>query len=425
MEFERFTLSNGIPVVVAQLPAYLPLSVCVIVVSGSRAELENEHGDGHFNEHMLFRGGRDFPDAVSVEHEMWDLGRDVEAFTSRESVVYYTVVNPVFLRRVIHLFSDMFRFARIDPQEVEKERKIILEELSTLQEELDRLALSRFEESLFGVNPFGREILGSVESINRLSAEDIKRYKDRCFGPPNIIISVAGPVDFYEVRTLLEEYFSPLPKKQAAHHASGVNVFNGGSACKVFREAHERAHIVIGGFSPSYKDPRACASLLLHAALNRRIWIEVRVDKALVYNIGAYANRYSDIGAFEIYASTSDEEDKVVEVVSDVLGHMADIRAGRMDEEEIRRAKNYVLGAQYLERNGSELIAAHLGDQLMRYGRIKSWEEQTLEVQNITKEDLLRLADDIWREENVRALLLTSSFPRFEDKFCKLRKILR
>ncbi|MDO8560736.1 MAG: pitrilysin family protein [bacterium] len=425
MEFERFRLSNGIPVVVSPISGYAPVVIQAWFSCGSRTEEKHENGLAHFNEHMFFRGGRDFPDAESVERELRLLGDVNGAFTNTEWVFYSMTVSPLHFRRAMRVFSDMLVFGRMPADSIEKERNIIIQERKRAQDDRSVVAEEEFEDFLFGDQPLGRRILGTEETIRSFTRDDVLGYKERYYGYPNMVLVVAGGTGVDEAYDALEEHFGIIVPRQRVVWRPFVPPDEQLPVRFLRTKEAKQAHLFIGGFAPSLKSPDAYAVEVLCKALSSRLWSSVRLERALAYNVSAESTFYADCGLVSVSAAIDSEERAISSAIKLIFSAIRDMTSGNISDAEIDETKTMLHSGFDLSFESVTSIAAFLGGHELQYGRAKTPRVVHEEIDRVTKADLIRLAGALWQEEIVSAFLLADRFPRFENKYCELRKMLR
>lgn len=424
MDFRRFKLPSGARVVAAKMSPDMPVTLQVWFLGGSRAEKDNEVNLAHLTEHLVFlRGGRDFPDSRSAFREFRLLGEKGNAATSDEFMFYFLTVSPFMLKRAAHLLSDMVIHANIDPGNVENERSAVRRELKSSLDDPDDFSERRFKKMIFGRHELGRMDSEVIHILDRLSAEDVAAYKKRCYGWPNAVISVAGGIDFSETADILEEYFGQMPgaekiawpRFQPEETYPAVEIIERGDL--------KTAHLYLGGFAPPVGHADLRVSSVLHEILSNRLWFELR-DTGYVYSVFSETRVHTDAGHFIVYAGVDNDRDDVAKALDIMFYEMADIKAGKIGDTEIEEAKAVKQALLYLGFEGSGMTASFLGSSELHTGCVKTPSEIQAEVERVTRDDILRLANELWCEKNVRSLLMAAAFPNYEEIYRHTRSWL-
>ena len=425
MEMHRFTLNNGVRAVVVPTQTSAPVSLQVWFSAGTRAEKESEWGLAHFNEHMIYKGGGDFPDSRSLEREFRLLGDLQNAGTSKEGVIFHILVRRDHIRKAMHIFSDMLVHAPMRQEDLEKERGAILQELKDSKDDPRGAAETEFDAFTFGNHPLGRDSLGNEATINSFTADDVRRFKERFYGPPNMVVVLAGGVNPRESQELLEEYFGSIGPKGKTEWAPFLRPENH-AACRLIKSPKfEQARLVVGGFAPSYFSPDTSVMHVLSEVLGYRLWHEIRDERGYAYTVSAAHSNCADTGQFKIYAGFDQGDERLQEVLKLIFREMAAIKSGGVSDEEFSEAKVKLQSQHVLSLESISMLGFFAASFELFLGRARTSEEVLAGVERVTKNDLVRLANDLWREESVYALLLSAAAPRFEEKYCKLRKALR
>jgi len=425
MEFHRFSLSNGVRVIAAPMTSASIVAVQVLFSCGSRAEEDNEIGKAHMNEHMFFRGGRDFPDSKSVERERWLLGDISSAVTSLEHVHYYIIVSSKFLERAVHLLSDMLVYARFNAEDLEKERGAVIRELKQIPDDPERLSYEAFLKLFFGDHPLGRTFEDELGPVTGFSADDVRGFKERFYGPPNMVISIAGGIDVSEAGELLERYFGAVSYKEVVSWKKFNPVSCPEPARFVERKELEGSYLWIGSPAPSYLGKDAMISLILNQIFNKRLWFKIRDERGLAYDVGSMIWSYSDTGVLCASIDVSNDNRDVEKSIRLLFEEMVDIRDGGITEQEFYDAKTSFYSQFDLSLVSPSNISWFFGSHELLYDAVKSISQVHREIEEVTRDRVISLSQDLWQEEQVRALLLSPGFPQFEKTYCKLRSVLK
>lgn len=424
MDIRRFTLSNGIGVIAVLRPASPTVALQVWFRGGNRVERDGEINVAHLFEHLFFRGGRDFPDCRSVERELRLLGGISNALTADEFLCAYIVTSPRHLWRAGHLLSDTVLYTKCEENDFEKEKAAVVQELKKTIDEPEDFSERKFRQAIFGTHPLGRLDFEKLDVLGRLTRRDVLSYKERFCGAANALITVVGAINPEETAEMLEEFFREMPAAKAVVRPPFVEDVTLPAAECIARPGVEQAHLHIGALSPSAVSPDFRPSLLLHEILSHRLWLRVRLDEGLAYAAFSESRAFSDAGYFLVYAGVAPSREAILKAAGIIFQEMADMKSGNISPEEIEEAKSVLHAQLDLGLETSSQLGFFLATQQLLSGDIKTPSEIHDEIDCITKENLARLAGSLWQEEKIRSLLLTSSFPGYEKKFVRLRKIL-
>jgi len=388
--YRKDTLANGIRVVSETLPKSRSISIGVWVKVGSRHEAPEIGGVSHFIEHMFFKGtGK--RSAKDIAIEMDSLGGEMNAFTSQETTTYYAKVVDEHLPVVIEILADILLGAKFDPVEMEKERKVILEEIKGVEDTPDDYIHELFTNTVWPDNSLGRPILGTKDTIRALKHNDIISYIENNYGPREIVISVAGNFEHVRLIDLLNLHFGKLarggvPKKEATPEFT--------AAISVKKKQLEQVQLCIGckGLHYTHEDRYAISALntVLGNSMSSRLFQEVREQNALAYSIYSYVTSYRDTGLLTVYAGT--DPSNALEVVQLVMKELRKIKEEGITPAEEQRVKNQLKGSLILSLESSNSHMSRLARQEIYFGKYLAIDDIIKGVEKVTAEQVQRLA---------------------------------
>jgi predicted Zn-dependent peptidase len=398
--FRRSVLPGGLRVVTEAVPGVRSAAFGVWVGVGSRDEALHEHGASHFLEHLLFKGTQR-RDALEIAAVMDAVGGELNAFTAKEYTCYYARVIDADLPLAVDVVSDLVTSALMAPADVESERGVILEEISMHDDDPGDVVHDAFAEALYGDHPLGRPVIGTVGSIETLSAAAIEGYYRGRYTPPGMVISVAGNVDHDEVVRLVSQAFdlaalsgtgepAPLRPWSPPPALSGAVVED---------RPTEQAHLVLGMHGLARDDDRRYALSVLNNALgggmSSRLFQEVREKRGLAYSVYSYSSHHHDTGMFGVYAGCSPSKvDEVLAVCREELVAAAD---KGVTDEEIARAQGQMRGSLVLglEDSGSQM--SRIGKAELVHGEVVPVEEILARIAAVTPDEVREVAQDVLR----------------------------
>jgi predicted Zn-dependent peptidase len=402
--YRKDTLGNGIRVVSETLPKSRSVSIGVWVKVGSRHEPAELGGVSHFIEHMFFKGTAR-RSAKDIAIEMDSLGGEMNAFTSQETTTYYAKVVDEHLPTVIDILADILLASRFDPADMEKERKVILEEIKGVEDTPDDYIHELFNSTVWPDNSLGRPILGVPETIKSLSHESIISYIESYYLPKEIVISVAGNFEHGRLIELLNSSFGKLsrtgiPKKDVT---PGFN-----RATLVKKKQLEQVQICLGcgGLKYSHDDRFVLMALntVLGNSMSSRLFQEIREQNALAYSIYSYITSYRDTGLLTIYAGT--DPSNALEVVRLVTRELKKIKDEGITQAEGLRVKNQIKGSLVLSLESSNSHMSRLARQEIYFGRYHSMDDIIKSVESVTLDQVQLLARQLFTRENLSLTIL-------------------
>src|SRR5512143_67690 len=392
--YRKDNLSNGIRVVSETLPKSRSVSIGVWVKVGSRHEPQEIGGISHFIEHLFFKG-TEKRTAKDIAIEMDSLGGEMNAFTSQETTTYYAKVVDEHLPVAVDILTDILLGSKFDPIEMEKERKVILEEIKGVEDTPDDYIHEFFTSTVWPDNPLGRPILGTKETIKALKHQDIISDVDHDYSPKEIVISVAGNFEHAQLIELLNTSFgklsrAALPKKEMTPEFS--------HAVAVRKKQLEQVQVCIGcrGMNYMHEDRYVISALntVLGNSMSSRLFQEVREQNALAYSIYSYVTSYRDTGLLTIYAGT--DPSNALEVVRLVAKELRKIKDEGITQAEEMRVKNQIKGTLVLSLESSNSHMSRLARQEIYFGKYLSMDDIIKGVDKVTAEQSQRLAQQLF-----------------------------
>ncbi len=402
--YRKDTLANGIRVVSETLPKSRSVSIGVWVKVGSRHEPPQIGGISHFIEHLFFKG-TEKRSAKDIAIEMDSLGGEMNAFTSQETTTYYAKVVDEHLPVVIEILADILIGAKFDPVEMEKERKVILEEIKGVEDTPDDYIHELFTGTVWPDNPLGRPILGTRDTIGALKHDDIISYINSYYSPREIVISVAGNFEHARLIELLNAHFGKLarngiPKKEETPSFA--------HAVSVKKKQLEQVQLCIGckGLNYTHEDRYAISALntVLGNSMSSRLFQEIREQNALAYSIYSYVTSYRDTGLLTVYAGT--DPLNALKVVLLVMKELKKIREEGISPAEELRVKNQIKGSLILSLESSNSHMSRIARQEVYFGKYLSMDDIIKGVEKVTVEQVQELARQLFSRENIALTIL-------------------
>jgi predicted Zn-dependent peptidase len=402
--YRKDTLSNGIRVVSETLPKTRSLSIGVWVKVGSRHESREIGGVSHFIEHMFFKGTQK-RSARDIATEVDSLGGEMNAFTSQESTTYYIKVLDEHLPAAVDILSDILLGSRFDPADMEKERKVILEEIKSVEDTPDDYIHEMFTATVWPDNSLGRPILGTKETIGSLKHEDIVKYIADYYSPREIVISVAGNFEHARLIDLLNNAFGKLsrtgvPKQDVApsfHHAVTVK-----------KKQLEQVQVCLGckGLPYVHEDRFVVMALntILGNSMSSRLFQEVREQHALAYSIYSYVTAYRDAGLLTVYAGT--DPANTMQAIQLIIKELRKIRDEGITPAEETRVKDQIKGNLVLSLETSNSHMGRIARQEIYFGKYLSVDDIIKNVDKIAAGQVQHLAQQLFRRDNLSLSIL-------------------
>ena len=391
--YERSVLPNGIRVLSSAMPHTRSVSVGIFVGAGSRYEQDSIAGASHFLEHMLFKGTERRPEATAISGAIESVGGIINAATDRELTLYWTKVAVDHFPLALDLLADMVLHSTMAPDEVERERRVILEELAMTNDQPDARVDLLIDETIWPEQPMGRDVGGSRDSVIALDRSDLTNYHRQQYVANNMVVSVAGNVSHQQVMDAVQAHMgewsanTPLEPYPVNQTVSGPQV-------ALERRKTDQAHICLAFPGVSATDPRRYALALLSTVLGEgmtsRLFLQVRERQGLAYDVHSSALHYRDCGSVVIYCGT--DPAKVDAALSAILTELERLRAGVTDDE-LRRAVEFSTGRLLLRMEDTRAVMSSLGAQELLVDRVRTPDEVVEEVRSVTSAQVREVAE--------------------------------
>ncbi len=398
--YKRSTLSNGLRIVTGEMPHTRSATISVYVGAGSRYEPDEEAGLSHFLEHMLFKGASRRPTARDISEAIEGVGGMHNAATDREVTVYYAKVPHTAALETIDILADMVRDPVMDPAELEKERAVILEELAGIEDSPAELAGILIDETLWPGQPIGRNVGGTPETVRALPVSAVTRYFRRQYVPSNLVLVAAGNVNHDEVVAAARRWLGDMPALEPGPWYPAL-ARNGTPRLAVRDKPTEQAHICIAYPSVSLSHPDRFAvdllSTILGEGMSSRLFLELREERALVYDIHSYPSEFRDTGSFTIYAGC--DPDSARTTVEVTLAETAKLLEG-IPDAELAKGKQMARGRIQLRMEDTRSVAGWIGSQELLLGDILTVDEVVARIDAVTRDDVLRVGRAILAPAN-------------------------
>ena len=409
-------LPSGLTVVTEAMERVETVSIGAYVAAGTRNETEAENGASHFLEHMAFKG-TERRSAARIAEEVENVGGHINAYTAREQTAYYAKLLKEDLELGADILGDILTHSTFAPDELERERGVILQEIGQANDTPDDAVFDRFQETAYPGQAMGRPVLGTEESIRSMPRERLTGYMHRHYAAGNVVVAAAGNLAHERVVDLAERHFADLPGGGAPAAPSGHYV--GGE----YREERDldQVHIVLGFPSVAYSDPDYYPALLLSTLLgggmSSRLFQEIRERRGLVYSIYSFTAPFRDGGLFGIYAGTGETEAE--ELVPVVLDELRAVQRG-VTPEEVARARAQVKAGLLMSLESTGSRCEQLARQLQVVGRTVPTAETVSRLDAVSVETVRRAAARIFRGPPTLAALgpavLVPALPHIADR---------
>jgi predicted Zn-dependent peptidase len=400
----RDVLDNGLRLVTEAMPHVRSVSIGVWLTRGSRHETDELSGIAHFVEHMLFKG-TGTRSAEDIAQTIDSIGGQLDAFTSKEYAGYYIKVLDEHVPLALDVLSDIVLNPAFAEDDVEREKKVILEEIKMVEDTPDDLVHEIFTESYWAGHPLGRPILGTPQTVEAFTPQALRAYHADAYIAPNLIISAAGNLQHQQIKDLVLRAFNQVGR-------TGSSVNGGGPRTApqvILRDKDlEQSHICLGtiGYPQSHDDRYTTYILntVLGGSMSSRLFQNVREKRGLAYAVFSGLSAYRDAGMLTVYAGCARET--VGEVIDLVVEEMRGMRDTPMPEAELRRAKDHLKGSLMLSLESTSSRMSHLARQDIYFDRPYTLDETLDGIERVTADDVRRVARDLFSNGSLAATVL-------------------
>jgi predicted Zn-dependent peptidase len=404
----KTVLPGGLRVVTEFLPSVRSVALGIWVGVGSRDEAPPHAGATHYLEHLLFKGTQQRT-ALDISAAMDAVGGELNAFTGKEYTCYYARVLDADLPLAIDVLSDMVTSSLIQPKDVDAERNVVLEEIAMNEDDPADTVHEAFTAQLFGDTPLGRPVLGTVESINAITRDQIWEHYAARYTAPHLVVAAAGNLDHDAVVARVRAAFAgalevtsgeapaaPRLRKPGAVLWEGYGPF-AGSGLKLVSRPIEQANLVLGCEGLARTDERRFALGVLNAALgggmSSRLFQEVREKRGLAYSVYSFTAQHADTGMWGIYAGCLPS--KADDVLSICVAEIAKIVEAGLTDAELDRGKGQVRGGMVLGLEDPSSRMTRLGKSELVYPDLEPVDELIAAIDAVTHDDVRAIAEEV------------------------------
>jgi predicted Zn-dependent peptidase len=386
----RETFANGLRLVTETMPHVRSVSIGVWLTRGSRHEPLEHAGIAHFVEHMLFKG-TPTRTAEDIAQQVDSIGGQLDAFTSKEYAGYYVKVLDEHLPLAVDVLADLVSNPLFAPQDIEREQKVVLEEIKMVEDTPDDLVHEIFAQSYWSGHPLGRPILGTPESVSALNQPTLQRYFQETYVASNFVVVAVGNLDHDAVKALVVEKLGATP---SLGHSPADSVPVVQPSIEVRQKDLEQSHVCFGTVALPQNHPDRYGAYALNTVLggsmSSRLFQNVRERRGLAYAVFSSLSAYQDVGALSIYAGCGN--DAVAELVDVVVAEIRQMRRHALPADELRRAKDHLKGSLMLNLESTSSRMSHHARQEIYRDQADTLDEMLMAIERVAAEDVQRLA---------------------------------
>ena len=400
--YQKKVLDNGLRIITCPMPHTRSVSICIYLGAGSRYESEAQAGVSHFIEHLCFRGTEKRLSAKDISGAIEGVGGVLNGGTDKELTVYWCKVAQPHFRLALDVLADMVLHSRFEKRDIEKERKIIIEEISMSKDAPNQLVGMILDELLWPDHPLGRDVAGTNKSVEDMSRELMLDYMASEYSPANTVIAIAGNIEHEEavneVNKILGGWENKKPRLNFLPYIEDKN-----PRFKVEKRDTEQTHLCLALPGVSLSDSRRFTidllNVILGEGMSSRLFIEIRDKLGLAYNIHSYLDHFQDSGALTIYAGV---HPKSLEIGITAIQEQLALLKETISDEEITKAKELSKGRLLLRMEDSRSVAGWVGGQEILSGKIMDVEEVVAIIEKVTAEEMRAVAKELLVGDKLR-----------------------
>ena len=395
------TLQNGIRVVHKEITNSKIAHCGLMLDIGSRDEFEDQQGLAHFWEHMVFKGTKKRK-SFHILNRLDSVGGELNAFTTKEKITFYASVLNKHYEKAVELLFDITFNSTFPENQIDRERKVILEEMALYHDNPEDDIQDEFDKLIFPGHPLGNNILGTRESVTSFQKNDFYRFMKENLDTKQIIFTSVSSLPYKKVIKLAEKYFADIAAKSAVGHRHSANSYIPRN--KLLKKSILQAHCAIGHPAFSIQDPKRLpfsmlVNILGGPALNSRLNMALREKYGLVYAIDANYSSFSDTGLFSIFFAT--EKKQMARSVELVIRELKKLRAKPLGGLQLHKAKEQLIGQMAMSEENNMSHMLMMGKSLLDMKKIESFDDVVNKVRQVKAEYLTHIAEEIFNEQKL------------------------
>lgn len=413
MKFKRKILKNGMRVITIHMADNPTVTVLVMVEAGSKYETKEINGLSHFLEHMCFKGTVKRPKPIDIVRELDSIGSHYNAFTSYEFTGYYAKSNAKHLETILDVVSDIYLNPTFPEKEIEKEKGVIVDEISMYEDLPHAEVNSVFMDLLYGDQAAGWKITGTKENVRTMKREDFVNYRQKHYVAPGTTVIVAGDFDEKHLQKLITEKFKDIHDGEK-HSKLKVTEKQSAPQVAVKYKKTDQAHLIMGVRTfDTYSDKNITLRVLsavLGGGMSSRLFQKIRDEMGVGYYVHSSFDTYTDHGYLDVSAGV--DPTRVKEVIAAIMEEFKRLKTELVAPEELKKAKDYIVGNMYLSLESSDSLAEFYGYQEVMRKELLKPAEIAAKIKTVTAEDIQKMAKQIFTDKGLNMALVGP----FEDK---------
>ncbi len=419
MQFQRTVLPNGLRLILIPMESVKSVTALVMVGAGSRYETKNNNGISHFLEHMAFKGTKKRPSAIIISSLIDGIGGEFNAFTSKETTGYYIKSSSNHIELLLDVLSDVLLNSKFEQKEIDKERRVIIEELNFTEDTPIRKIYDEYELLLYGDTAMGWDVGGNKSITQKIKREDFTTYLSKLYSPQNMTVVVAGSFNSQKVKNLVDKVFGKMMPFATLLYDKVVEN-QSKPAVSIKNKKTEQVHIALGvrTFSVDHPDRYVLSVLaaILGGGMSSRLFHEVREKRGLAYYIRTGSEHYQDCGHLTSFAGV--DKKRIEEAIKVILQEYDKIRSSKFEirNEELKKAKQFLKGHLVLELEDSRAVAGFFASQEILEKTIETPADVIKKIEKVTIADLERVAKKIFVNNRLNLAVIGPSANGFASR---------
>ena len=403
---QKSVLANGMRVVTSLMPHARSVGISIFVGVGSRHESEDRAGISHVIEHLVFKGTGKRPSAREISSTVEGVGGAMNAATEQELTVYWCKVARPYMDDMLDLLIDMLRDALYDPADLEKERMVLLEEQSMINDYPSYKLDALLDGMLWPDHPLGRDISGTRESVSSITRDMILEQVAHSYTPANMVVSIAGDLDHDQVARQVEALTHGWDSRKPPGWAPYTDV-QSKPQLRMDQRRTEQANLAIGlpGLSMTHPDSYVLnlLSVVLGEGMSSRLFLQVRENLGLAYDVHSSVAHFQDCGGLVVSAGV--EPRRVYPAVQTILAEISQLKEG-VPAQELEKAKRLSTGRLLLGFEDTRSVSSWIGSQELLLGQVLTVDQVVRHVNSVTPEDLRRVSNDLLLTEKLNLAIV-------------------
>ena len=394
MSYDTYTLNNGIRLIHTRVPNMVA-HMGLIMGTGSRDELDHEHGMAHFFEHMVFKGTRKRK-AYHILSRLEDVGGEINAYTTKEETCVYASFMKEDYARAMELLQDILFHSAFNEKEIVREKEVIIDEINSYFDSPGELIFDDFEEQLYTGQSIGRNILGSPKSLAGFKQEDLLRFVSNNYHSDEMVICSVGNISFPRLKKGIEKYFGQVPFKSRNQKRQGIRPYDPTSI--TLQKDTYQAHCIIGNLAYDLNDERRIGLHLLNniiggPGLNTRLNLSLREKNGYSYHTESNYSPYSDTGVLSVYFSS--DKSKLEQSKKVVIREFSKLREKKLGTLQLLRAKRQLMGQIAISAENHETLMLSMAKSYLVYNNFDDLKEIGKKIDRVTAEEILEIANEV------------------------------